>query len=91
MSEHEPRVDQQSRQQAEQDQVHLEEQGGRKPRVLTEESQGGELLERRIDCIELTTSAFCQIEAAAQYFKRRLRILEITSDNSWGMARNASK
>ena len=34
---------------------------------------------------------FCQIEAAAQYFKKRLRILEITSDNSWGMARNASK
>ena len=32
-----------------------------------------------------------KIEAAAQYFKRRLRILEITSDNSWGMARSASK
>ena len=32
-----------------------------------------------------------EIEAAAQYFKRRLRILEITSDNSWGMARNSSK
>ena len=33
----------------------------------------------------------CQIAAAAQYFKRRLRILEITSDNSWGMARNSCK
>lgn len=47
MSEYEPGDDQQPRQQAEQDQDQLEEQGGVKPRVLWEESQGGEL-ERRI-------------------------------------------
>ena len=46
MSEYEPRDDQQSRQQTEQGQDRLEEQDGIKPRVLSEESQGGEL-ERR--------------------------------------------
>ena len=46
VSEYEPRDDQQSRQQTEQGQDRLEEQDGIKPRVLSEESQGGEL-ERR--------------------------------------------
>ena len=43
MSEYEPGDDQQSRHQTEQDQGRLEEQDGVKPRVLREESQGGEL------------------------------------------------
>ena len=42
-------------------------------------------------CYEICYEMLFQIEAAAQYFKRRLRILEITSDNSWGMARSTSK
>ena len=46
MSEYEPGNDQQSRQQAEQDQGQLEEQDGIQPRVLGEESQGGELENR---------------------------------------------
>ena len=46
VSDYEPRDDQQSRQQTEQGQDRLEEQDGIKPRVLSEESQGGEL-ERR--------------------------------------------
>ena len=41
--------------------------------------------------LEIVIYFSCEIEAAAQYFKRRLRILEITSDNSWGMARNTVK
>ena len=49
MSEYEPRDDQQSRQQTEQGQDRLEEQDGIKPRVLREESQGGELDTREED------------------------------------------
>ena len=56
MSEYEPRDDQQSRQQTEQGKVQLEEQDRIKPRVLREESQGGEL--ERIDWIELTRRLF---------------------------------
>ena len=43
MSEYEPRDDQQLRQQTEQGEGQLEEQDGIQPRVLGEESQGGEL------------------------------------------------
>ena len=90
MSEYEPGDDQQPRQQAEQAQGQLEEQDGIQPGVLGEESQRGELEKSPgIKLIKFVLS--CQIEAAAQYFKRRLRILEITSDNSWGMARSTSK
>ena len=32
-----------------------------------------------------------QVEDAARYFKTRLRIMELCSDNSWGKARSSIK